>query len=104
MLAEAQLAIAARKAFQERLLALVETHLTAFRDDQALCRLFISEVRVAADYPGSPLQDLNRRYTGLLARVLRQGLAEGVVRAGMLMRVWCATCSMAAWSTSPGAA
>lgn len=80
ILAEAQAAIGARKSFHDRLLALVETHLTAFRDDQALCRLFIAEVRVAADYPGSPLQDLNRRYTQLLSRVLRLGVTEGAVR------------------------
>jgi TetR/AcrR family fatty acid metabolism transcriptional regulator len=79
ILARAQSAIAARRKFHERLLALVETHLAAFRDDQALCRLFIAEVRVAADYPGSPLQDLNRRYTSLLLRVLRQGVLEGAV-------------------------
>ena len=79
LLAEAQSAIAARKTFHERLLALVETHLSAFRDDPALCRLFIAEVRVAADYPGSPLQDLNRRYTSLLQRILRQGVLEGAV-------------------------
>ena len=80
ILAEAQAAIGARKTFHDRLLALVETHLAAFRDDQALCRLFIAEVRVAADYPGSPLQDLNRRYTRLLSRVLRLGVVEGAVR------------------------
>ena len=79
ILADAQAAIAARAMFHDRLLALVETHLAAFRDDRALCRLFIAEVRVAADYPGSPLQDLNRRYTQLLTRVLRQGMAEGAV-------------------------
>ncbi len=87
VLAEAQESIAARKGFHDRLLALVETHLAAFRDDQALCRLFISEVRVASDYPGSPLQDMNRRYTQLLARVLRQGVAEGAVKSGMDARL-----------------
>jgi AcrR family transcriptional regulator len=79
VLAQAQIAIAEQKKFHARLLALVETHLAAFRDDQALCRLFIAEVRVAADYPGSPLQELNRRYTRLLLRVLRQGVLEGAV-------------------------
>ncbi len=87
LLAEAQRAIAARKTFHDRLLALVETHLTAFRDDQALCRLFIAEVRVAADYPGSPLQHMNRRYTQLLSRVLRQGITEGSVAADIDARL-----------------
>jgi AcrR family transcriptional regulator len=79
ILAAAQSAISARASFHDRFLALVETHLATFRDDPALCRLFIAEVRVATDYPGSPLQDLNRRYTALLLRVLRQGVTEGAV-------------------------
>lgn len=87
MLARAQDAIAPRKRFHERLEALVETHLTAFRDEKSLCRLFIAEVRVASDYPGSPLQELNRRYTRLLLRVLRQGMAEGVVSRHVDMRL-----------------
>lgn len=87
LLAEAQAAIAACKTFHERLQALVETHLSAFRDDPALCRLFIAEVRVAADYPGSPLQDLNRRYTSLLLRILRQGVLEGAVSAQLDVRL-----------------
>jgi AcrR family transcriptional regulator len=79
LLQQAQTAIAAQRSFNNRLQALVETHLSAFRDDPALCRLFIAEVRVAADYPGSPLQELNRRYTSLLLRILRQGVLEGAV-------------------------
>ena len=68
VLEAAEQAIAARHGFSARLLALIETHLACFRDDRALCRLFISEVRVAADYAGSPLQDLNRRYTREIGR------------------------------------
>jgi TetR/AcrR family fatty acid metabolism transcriptional regulator len=78
----AQSAVAGHELFRDRLLALIETHLRSFRDERALCRLFIAEVRVAADYPGSPLQDLNRRYTGVLERVLRQGVLEGAVAPG----------------------
>jgi AcrR family transcriptional regulator len=82
-----QAALARHTGFADRLLALIETHLGIFRDDRALCRLFIAEVRVAADYPGSPLQQLNRRYTGLLEKLLRQGMAEGQVRAGLDTRL-----------------
>lgn len=82
VLAGAQHAVAGRVAFRDRLLALIEAHLRSFRDERALCRLFISEVRVSADYPGSKLQDLNRRYTGVLERVLRQGVLEGAVAPG----------------------
>jgi TetR/AcrR family fatty acid metabolism transcriptional regulator len=42
---------------------------------------------VAADYPGSPLQDLNRRYTGLLEKLLRQGIEEKAVRGGLDTRL-----------------
>ncbi len=83
----ARMAIGAHAGFGDRLLALIETHLGLFRDDRALCRLFIAEVRVAADYPGSPLQDLNRRYTGLLEKLLRQGMEEGAVRGGLDTRL-----------------
>ncbi len=87
VLAGAQAAVGLHGGFRERLLALIETHLRLFRDDRALCRLFIAEVRVAADYPGSPLQELNRRYTGVLEKVLRQGVAEGAVNPGFDARL-----------------
>src|ERR1700694_1623996 len=47
--------------FADRLRLLVQTHLGVFARDTGLCRLFISEVRVAMDYPGSAIQILNRR-------------------------------------------
>lgn len=81
VLASARQAVAAQPSFEARLFAMVETHLQAFRDHRALCRLFIAEVRVASDYPGSPLQELNRRYTGVMERVLQQGVAERAVSA-----------------------
>jgi TetR/AcrR family fatty acid metabolism transcriptional regulator len=83
----AQASVGRHGGFRDRLLALIETHLRLFRDDRVLCRLFIAEVRVAADYPGSPLQELNRRYTGVLEKVLRQGLAEGAVSPGFDARL-----------------
>jgi len=83
----AQAAVGRRERFRDRLLALIETHLRLFRDDRALCRLFIAEVRVAAEYPGSPLQELNRRYTGVLEKVLRQGVLEGAVAPGFDSRL-----------------
>jgi TetR/AcrR family transcriptional regulator, fatty acid metabolism regulator protein len=87
VLAGAQAALARHTEFQDRLLALIETHLQIFRDDRALCRLFIAEVRVATDYPGSPLQDLNRRYTSVLEKVLRQGMEEGLVNPALETRL-----------------
>ena len=82
VLRAAETAVAAEADFSARLLALIETHLTVLANDRALCRLFIAEVRVAAGYAGSALQGLNRRYTGILVKLLRQGMAEGEVVAG----------------------
>jgi AcrR family transcriptional regulator len=87
VLERAEQAVAARAGFPARLLGLIETHLASFRDDRALCRLFISEVRVAADYAGSPLQELNRRYTRVLLKVLRQGVAEGAMQPNIDLRL-----------------
>ena len=44
-----------RKTFEARLEALIRTHLEVFVADRGLCRLFISEVRVAPDYAGSEI-------------------------------------------------
>src|ERR1700709_1056074 len=53
-------------AFSTRLEALIRRHLEVFVSDTDLCRLFISEVRTASDYEGSPIQELNRLYTSVL--------------------------------------
>jgi TetR/AcrR family transcriptional regulator, fatty acid metabolism regulator protein len=66
--------------FQERLHRLVARHLEVFVADTDLCRLFISEVRVASDYQGSPIQSLNRRYTSVLLQLVEEGVAAGEVR------------------------
>lgn len=66
--------------FADRLRLLVQTHLGVFVRDTGLCRLFISEVRVATDYPGSAIQILNKRYTAVLMRIVRDGIQNGEVR------------------------
>lgn len=65
--------------FVDRLQLLVQTHLGVFVSDTGLCRLFISEVRVAADYPGSAIQALNKRYAAVLMRIVRDGIRNGEV-------------------------
>ena len=67
--------------FAERLRNLVRTHLGVFANDTGLCRLFISEVRVSTDYPGSSVQLLNKRYTAVLVRLVREGIERGEVSA-----------------------
>jgi AcrR family transcriptional regulator len=66
--------------FDERLRKLVELHLTTFVQDAGLCRLFISEVRVASNYRGSATQTLNRRYTKVLLKVTNAAIKERLLR------------------------
>ena len=67
------------KTFEQRLYALVSEHLRVFIADIDLCRLFISEVRTASDYRGSAIQQLNRRYTSILIKIVDAGIAEGEI-------------------------
>lgn len=80
--------IASREApFEDRLHALIHRHFEAFIGDADLCRLFIQEVRTASDYHGSPVQELNRRYTSILMRILEDGMAKGIVRRDINSRL-----------------
>lgn len=65
--------------FSARLEALIRHHLEVYVADTDLCRLFISEVRVAADYQGSPVQSLNRDYTSVLLKIVDDGIRAGEV-------------------------
>lgn len=67
--------------FEERLHALVRRHLGNFVADRELCRLFLSEVRVASDYKGSTIQNLNRRYVSVLTALIEAGIEQGEVKA-----------------------
>ena len=71
------------ESFNARLTNLVRTHLGVFANEPGLCRLFISEVRVASDYAGSPIQLLNKRYSAILVRLVREGIASREVRDGI---------------------
>ena len=65
--------------FEDKLYVLVSEHLQVFVADLALCRLFISEVRTASDYRGSLIQQLNRRYTSILIKIVDQAIANGEI-------------------------
>jgi len=67
--------------FPARLEALILRHLQVFVSDTDLCRLFISEVRTASDYEGSPIQELNRLYTSVLIRIVKDAVKTGEVRS-----------------------
>lgn len=80
--------IASRDApFETRLHDIIHRHLFAFVADADLCRLFISEVRTASDYQGSPVHELNRRYTSILVRIIEAGVANGEVRGDIDIRL-----------------
>ncbi|MFT3953000.1 MAG: TetR/AcrR family transcriptional regulator C-terminal domain-containing protein [Piscinibacter sp.] len=72
--------------FEARLRGLIHRHLEVFVAEADLCRLFISEVRTATDYQGSPIQQLNRRYTSILMRIVDDGIANGEVRGDIEIR------------------
>jgi TetR/AcrR family transcriptional regulator, fatty acid metabolism regulator protein len=67
--------------FSARLQALIRRHLEVFVSDTDLCRLFISEVRTASDYEGSSIQELNRLYTSVLIRIVKDAVKTEEVRS-----------------------
>jgi AcrR family transcriptional regulator len=79
IIADLEIKVSKGKNFEERLYILVSEHLRVFVADIDLCRLFISEVRVASDYRGSTIQQLNRRYTSILIKIVDEGIAEGEI-------------------------
>ena len=79
IIADLETKVSKGKNFEERLYVLVSEHLHVFVSDIDLCRLFISEVRTASDYRGSTIQQLNRRYTSILIKIVDEGIAEGEI-------------------------
>lgn len=80
VMANLESVVARGASFRERLHNLITQHLTVFVADVDLCRLFFSEVRVASDYSGSAIQQLNRRYASVLVKLVEDGVAKGEVR------------------------
>lgn len=73
--------------FEGRLEALIRAHLEVFVADTDLCRLFLSEVRVASDYHGSRIQELNRAYTSILIDIFDDAVGSGQARAVVAPRL-----------------
>jgi AcrR family transcriptional regulator len=71
--------VAQGKGFGEQLYILISEHLSTFVAERDLCRLFISEVRIASDYRGSAIQQLNRRYTSILINMVDAAVASGEI-------------------------
>lgn len=71
--------VARGQGFGEQLYILISEHLSTFVAERDLCRLFISEVRIASDYRGSAIQQLNRRYTSILIDMVDAAVASGEI-------------------------
>jgi len=71
--------VARAEGFGEKLYILISEHLATFVAERNLCRLFISEVRIASDYRGSAIQQLNRRYTSILVDMVDGAVASGEI-------------------------
>jgi TetR/AcrR family transcriptional regulator, fatty acid metabolism regulator protein len=65
--------------FREQFYILISEHLSTFVAQRDLCRLFISEVRIASDYRGSAIQQLNRRYTSILIKMVDDAVTSGEI-------------------------
>src|ERR1043166_3695562 len=86
-IAQLEAKILAAEGFEQRLHVLVREHLAVFVADADLCRLFIAEVRVASEYSGSSIQELNRHYASMLMDLVRNGVASGDVQPGIDVRL-----------------
>ena len=82
-------AVARQDGFAAKLEALIRAHLGVFVEDSGLCRLFISELRMASDYPGSVPHVLNRRYTSVLVRLVEDAKKVGEVSPDIDARLLC---------------
>jgi len=69
------------KSARDRLRLVIGQHLAALKDDRDLSLLMFIEVRGGSDYFGSALHHLNREYTHVLVKVLRDGVASGEFRS-----------------------
>jgi AcrR family transcriptional regulator len=63
-----------------RLRFMVWKHLSMIQKEPALCRLVFGELRPGADYRQTTVFELNRSYTRRTVEILREGIAEGVIR------------------------
>lgn len=68
--------------FRARIRAIVHAHVHLFASDAEMCRLFLTEVRIAEDYRASAIFRLNQRYSSIVVRVAADGLSEGVIGDG----------------------
>lgn len=87
MLADQAEQLAGISGTRNRLRFVIWRHLATIERNPALCRLFFREVRSDSDYQTSTLHDLNRGYTRFATQVLREGIANGELRADLPLRL-----------------
>lgn len=80
MLSDYDAWLAGIRGTRNRLRFMIWRHLSAIHDDPALCRLMFQYLRSGPDYVGSPIFDLNRRYTRRTLDIIREGIAKGELR------------------------
>lgn len=69
-----------REGTYDRLLYLVGYSLDVVRREPSLSRFILTELRSDPEYRSTELYELNRRFTGLVAEVLRAAIASGEFR------------------------
>ena len=87
MIKENREKIAGVQGVRARVQLLIWQHLKTIRDASDLCRLFYAEVRSRPDYVGSELHALNREATGLLTGEIEKGIAAGLLRLDIPVRL-----------------
>lgn len=83
IVAKLESAAASDTSFPEKVHNLISQHLRSFLEDLDFCRFFVSDVRSANGYRGSPVQKLNRTYTRIFIKVLEEGVAAGKMKADL---------------------
>lgn len=73
-------AVAAEQGFDAKLRALIHAHLKTLLAEPGLCRLFIGEVRGAAEFADSEAQSLNRRYSAVFLNIIKDAQRRGELR------------------------
>jgi TetR/AcrR family transcriptional regulator, fatty acid metabolism regulator protein len=76
-------ALAAERGFSAKLRALIRTHLQILMAEPGLCRLFIAEVRGAAEFSDSEAQAMNRRYSKVFLDLIRDAQRARELRDGV---------------------
>ena len=83
IVAKLESAAASEASFPEKVHNLISQHLRSFLEDLDFCRFFVSDVRSANGYRGSPVQKLNRAYTRIFIKVLEEGVVAGKMKADL---------------------